>query len=618
MCEELLAAEGVAPLEWMGRADTVRTAVAASVPASLTGRRLIGPTLVACVWSRPHDWLGPHELLQAIADPEPRRPRVVFTNRELESDAEAEVVGPTRLSALLAKRPIVSRRVPSLLGVREVSPSAAASSWDRDAALALTHVFAPTRTYRAALEVLERHHFAVLTGPPEMGKTAIARILGLALELDGWQVHECIRPEQVWAALARDQSQLFIADDAFGSTEYRPDAAEDWALELHRILRAMDERHWLIWTSRPAPLKAGLARIHREHGIERFPRPAEIGVDAAQLDLEEKASILYRHARAAALSSKAVELVRKHGMAIVGHPHFTPQRISRFVGSRLPDLVALRKGSLRAAIKAEIAEPTEAMRASFSALSPEHNALLVALLDAPAGPVAERDLASSARRHAPEGLSQPPGELVDRLTDHFLRLVPPHRVTWVHPSWRDLVIDELAADPNARGRFLERCSTEGVLLALSRAGGAAGARQRPLLRADADWDALAERIYELVPQLTDHELLSLLTTLTDSLTFSDEETAELAALATTLLRRLRRCWERGDSYPTEGLLEQWHALARLVPERETPPRAARLWQLPPATQQPARLEYLDQPDSRLRPAEQSDEHAIVERILADL
>jgi hypothetical protein len=602
----------------MGRADSVRTAVAAFVPASLTGRQLMGPTLITCAWSRSSDWLGPDELLQAIADPEPQRSRLVFTNRELESDGEAELIGPIRLGALVAERPVVSRRVPSLLGVRELPERVAASNWDRDAALALTHVFAPTRAYRAALDILERHHFAVLTGPPEMGKTAIARILGLALELDGWQVHECTRAEQVRAAFARDQSQLFIADDAFGSTEYRPDAAEDWALELDRILRAMDERHWLIWTSRPAPLKAGLARIHREHGVERFPRPAEIGVDAAHLDVEEKASILYRHARAAALSSKAVALVRRHGVAIVGHPHFTPQRINRFVGSRLPDLVGTHKGSLRAAINAEIAQPTEAMQTSFSALSPEHKALLVALLDAPAGPVAERDLASSARRHAPEGLSRPPGELVDRLTDHFLRLVPPHKVTWVHPSWRDLVIDELAADAHTRRRFLERCSIEGVLLALSRAGGRAGQRQRPLLRADGDWDALTERVYELVPQLTDPELLRLLTTLTDSLTFSNADATEPAALSTTLLRQLRGHWERGDSFANEALLERWHALALLLPEEVAPPRSARLWELPPPTQQPAALEYVDQPFSRPKSAEQSAEHTIIARILADL
>jgi hypothetical protein len=277
---------------------------------------------------------------------------------------------------------------------------------------------------------------------------------------------------------------VFIADDAFGSTEYRPDAAERWALELDRVLRAMDYRHWLVWTSRPAPLKAGLARIHREHGTERFRQPAEVRVDASDLDLEEKASILFRHARSRPLTARGVELVRTHGWGVVDHPHFTPERIRRFVAHRLPALegadAPVARADVGEAVSAEIREPTDAMATSLAALPPDYRALLVALLDAPPGPVAERDVAAAARRHGDEGLRRRLADVIDRLTDHFLRLVPPQRVTWVHPSWRDLVIDHLAGDPLARRRFLERCSLD-VLLALSVGGGATGERRFPLL-----------------------------------------------------------------------------------------------------------------------------------------
>ncbi len=95
-----------------------------------------------------------------------------------------------------------------------------------------------------------------------MGKTAIARMIGLAQLTDGWEVHECVRcPSELWERFDQDRKQVFIADDAFGSTEYQPESAERWARELDGILRAMDDRHWLIWTSRPAPLRAGLRRV---------------------------------------------------------------------------------------------------------------------------------------------------------------------------------------------------------------------------------------------------------------------------------------------------------------------------------------------------------------------
>ena len=124
-------------------------------------------------------------------------------------------------------------------------------------------------------------------------------------------------------------------------------------------------------------------------------------IDASQLDIEEKALILFRHAMAAGLDEQAAFLVRREGFDIVAHEHFTPERIRRFVTDRLPALAqdAPDEGALAKLIRAEIAEPTEAMATSLRALGPEHRALLVALLDAPAGPVAERELAASARRN---------------------------------------------------------------------------------------------------------------------------------------------------------------------------------------------------------------------------
>ncbi len=76
------------------------------------------------------------------------------------------------------------------------------------------------------------------------------------------------------------------------------------------------------------------------------------------------------------------------------------------------------------------------------------------------------------------------------------------RIEWVHPTWRDLVIETLIADDRARRHFLRRTGVHGVELALSTAGGRAGARRLPLIQTDADGDALADRLYELVAELS--------------------------------------------------------------------------------------------------------------------
>jgi hypothetical protein len=424
LCALLLEAEsGIAPPAWEGSADAGRLLVS-SEPVRFGGRVLEPPVLVRCGWLRGGDdarMVRLAALSRMRATTETRSSLTLCNATADEAGRVGGAAGEDELLRLIDRHPPVRLALPSVLALR-AEPPLHDSTLDLAAARALAEVFVPTGAYERALATLRRHHFAVLTGPPEMGKTAIARMISLALLDDGWEAHECTRPEQVYERLKPGSAQVFVADDAFGSTEYRPDAAERWARELGRILRSTGERTWLIWTSRPAPLRAGLRRIHRERGGERFPQPAAVQVDASALGVDEKTLILFRHARAADLGPEVRRRVRDHGERIVAHPHFTPERIRRFVTGRLRDLDAT--ADVAAAIEAELAEPTEAMAASYAALGAEHRELLLAMLDSPPGPVAERDLAAALRRHASSPLPKAPAELVDRLADHFVRVIP--------------------------------------------------------------------------------------------------------------------------------------------------------------------------------------------------
>jgi hypothetical protein len=446
LCAALFELEGgVPPLAWSGGADRCR-AVLSGTPLGppLVEATTPDPVLIQCAWVRD---ARAHRLLHAVEqlvsargeDVALARSLVLMTNLELpagfattvkrvlpDQRIKVRVLGRAEIGQRLDARAELRRAMPSVLGLRDlgelIDPQVAErSSLDRTATRELATVFVPTRAYRRALGVLDAHGFAVLTGPPEMGKTAIARIIALAQLTDGWEAHECTRPEDIWHAFDASRAQLFIADDAFGSTEYRPDAAERWASEMERILRALDERHWLIWTSRPAPLRAGLDRLHRERGAERFPAPGKVLVDASNLDVAEKTLILFRHAKAASLPEETRSWVRKAGAEIVSHPHFTPERIRRFV-HRLKTMPEEEKTVPRI-MRRELTHPTDAMAASFSSLASEHRDLLIAMLDTPPGPVSERELADALRRHHDGALPKPPAVLVDRLTDHFLRVL---------------------------------------------------------------------------------------------------------------------------------------------------------------------------------------------------
>ncbi|HEY6399738.1 MAG TPA: ATP-binding protein, partial [Solirubrobacteraceae bacterium] len=547
LCSLVLEADaGLSDLGWLGRADTGRLALV-EPPVVVAGdsKRLAGPTTVAVIWVRDHESLTwrlselvgrvsglPLELglwwedrVLVLTNLEGDAAREALQRQPFAQQKSVEVLGRCELGESLDRHPEVRAAMPSVLGLRDLSslilPGVRErSSLDVERAQALARVFWPTRAYDRAAQVLARYRFVVLTGPPEMGKTAIAQMLALAQLTSGWEAHECKGPEQLWRVFDRNQRQVFVADDAFGSTEYRPDAAERWARALGRLLAMLDDHHWLIWTSRPAPLKAGLRRVQRERGSERFPAPGEVLVDASDLDLAEKTLILFRHAKARGASRTARKLVRSTALSIVEHPHFTPERIRRFVTDRLEALQHQVTGDgdarVRLAVERELAYPTEAMRTSFQALQDDHRELLIALLDAPAGLIDERELAAIVRRHHAGGLSRRPAELIDRLTDHFLRITP-LGIGWVHPSWRDLVIDELREDTAGRRRFLEACGVHGTMLALSHGGGIAGERALPLLVSDADWDLLRDRLRQLLRELEDQDLARVLLTLDGTL-----------------------------------------------------------------------------------------------------
>jgi hypothetical protein len=600
---------GIPGSAWQGAADEQREALCEDgVPA--LGIR--APAVVRMAWVRRRPGEHRDEVAERVAEvAEGWTVLVVNVDADhVPRAVAARVLDRGWLAGALERSGELRLAHPSALGLRDGGPAIPhpTASFDRAAAENLARVFVPVRAHARALHALRAHRFAVLTGPPEMGKTAIARMVALALATDGWEAHECIRPEQVREAWRDDRPQVFVADDAFGSTEYRPDAAERWAREMEGLLRALDERHWLIWTSRPAPLHAALDRVHRERGAERFPRPAQVVVDASALDRAEKALILLRHAKAAGVSGTATaRLIRGHGDTIVEDPHFTPERIRRLAAGRLARLetdarygaalgaltgaagVASFLGIVETVLRDALREPTEAMAASFRALGPDHRAVLVALLDCPPGPVAERDLAAAARRHAEGGLPRAPAELMDRLADHFLR-VHDAKVSWVHPSWRDLVIDQLVLDRAARRRFLAHAELDGVLLALAIAGGRAGERVFPLLVDDGDWDLDGDRVAALAREVDDHDALRLLAALETGLGAEAGPSAigELRALAGVALRTLRRRLDQAPEPPAVAMLAAWLAVADLAPgESEDPAAVERTWfALMPGTDPP--------------------------------
>jgi len=174
------------------------------------------------------------------------------------------------------------------------------------------------------------------------------------------------------------------------------------------------------------------------------------------------------------------------------------------------------------------------------------------------------------------------------------------RVDWVHPSWRDLVIEELASDADERRRFLSRCGVDGAAIALAYAGGAEGTRERPLLRDDADWDALGDGLHHLCAELDEAEAVRLL----DVLAAAGED-AETRALAELVLRRLG--WS-GKAVSVDAI-GAWAAVSKWLDPRPTPPAVAMTWLELEPHQVPETPEEIERMADWLRLAELLTERA---------
>ena len=135
---------------------------------------------------------------------------------------------------------------------------------------------------------------------------------------------------------------------------------------------------------------------------------------------------------------------------------------------------------------------------------------------------------------------------------------------------------------------------------------------------DGDWDALTERLYHLVPELTDPDLVRLLTTFEDGLQRSRQgDEWEFAALARAVLHAIARAWNRGESFASRPLLEQWNRVAHHLDEPPPSPAPTRIWE-PPTEPRP----YEPAPELTALPAvdwgSQQAARNLVDRILADL
>ncbi len=356
----------------------------------------------------------------------------------------------------------------------------------------ISKVFVPTEAYAKALSVLHKIHYVVLEGPPEVGKTAIARMIALSYIPEGWEAIECQEPNDFLRKHKKNRRQIFVVDDSFGRTEYKPDRVSLWQDDLPSILRKINKHHLLILTSRKHLLEMAKDKLDIPGVNSDFPLPAEVLVDVSSLTQLEKTLMLYKHMKNTGLDKSRKKLVCMLAKNVIKHNGFTPERIR--------ELAQKAKGAsfTPALIEETLQNPTGRMSKTYRELPIAHKWFMISVLLNPSNLFSN----TTTIQRLYEVLC-PSEEMLNfkkiktQLSEAFIKISllrdKKEEINWIHPSCGDMVAKELSDNPKDRIHFLNHCDISGLKYAVSVGGGSKGSEVMPVLKSSEDWKIFKAR-----------------------------------------------------------------------------------------------------------------------------
>jgi hypothetical protein len=301
--------------------------------------------------------------------------------------------------------------------------------------------------------------------------------------------------------------------------------------------------------------------------------------------------MLYRHAKAEHLLDIQKNIVKNHAQNVVRNPNFTPERIRRFVKESLPRLseqIAESKidnDILMHEVSEAINNPTDRMIKAYDKLPLGHKWFLAAVVATEDSSVGIGQLCSEIRKTYEHYRSDTTDwassdEIIDEMTEAFIKKSNLFSyanqqdciISWIHPSYRDLVIDKISQDHEISKRLLQLATEDIIRLAISDAGGAEGTRVLPLLVSDEHWHIFETRCLVIIQQIRKDILITGLLNSFYSAYSNSQKTdvkRKIELVAKKVLDGLIVKWDRDNIILSPHLLRAYYQLSIIV--RPLPP-----------------------------------------------
>jgi len=253
---------------------------------------------------------------------------------------ESDILGEHDVSALLRSFPKVESAHPKLWMLRaEVleriihAGTFKNTEWTLEEAQDDAAIFVRPSCYDEALKILKDNHSCILSGPPGIGKTILARMLMLEYAKDGFQpVVASAGIDDAFSLYREHEKQFIYFDDFLGQSSIEENTLEknedDRLVRLvSRVRKAGNKR--FVLTTREYILQDAMSKYERLRRAEEGGQLEKLIVDVDRYSSFDRAFVLYNHIWHSRLPGDYANalVVKRRWKPIIQHDGFVPRLI---------------------------------------------------------------------------------------------------------------------------------------------------------------------------------------------------------------------------------------------------------------------------------------------------